>query len=144
MRLNELSVEQQKTFMVLARELVAADGRLALDEVERLDLLYREMQLSATDAGEPAAAVDLNYFFPDDKSRALVVLNLLLLAHGDGAIHEREREVALRVAADLRVAAADISRMEAWAGRHAALMSEMRAFWIREPGTTTGSQPESA
>jgi hypothetical protein len=144
MRLYELSVEQQKTFMVLARELVAADGRLALDEVERLDLLYREMQLSATDAGEPATAVDLNHFFPDEKSRALVVLNLLLLAHGDGALHERERKVALRAAADLRIPADDIARMEEWAGRHAALMSEMRGFWIREPDTPTSTGPERA
>jgi hypothetical protein len=129
MRLNELSVEQQRAFMVLARQLVAADGRLALDEVERLDLLYREMQLSATDAGEPATAADLNYFFPDKRSRALVVLNLLLLAHGDGALHEGERRVAQGVASDLRIPAADLERMEDWAAQHARLMREMGAFW---------------
>lgn len=124
--------------MILARELVAADGRLALDEVERLDLLYREMQLSATDAGEPATAADLNHFFPDPASRTLVVLNLLLLAHGDGSMEERERQMALNVAADLRIDDDTAHRMVEWAARYAALMDEVAGLGSPAAGEGAG------
>jgi hypothetical protein len=129
MRLHELSREQQRAFMVLARQVVAADERLALGEVERLDLLYREMQLPAADADAPAAAGDLTLLFPDLKSRALVVLNLLALAHGDGALDDRERWAVVRIAHDLRLDDVDVAAMEAWAARHAALLHEAERFW---------------
>jgi hypothetical protein len=129
MLLHELSREQQRAFMVLARQVVAADERLALDEVERLDLLYREMQLPAADADDPATAGDLNLLFPDAKGRALVVLNLLALGYGDGALDERERWAVVRIAHDLRLDDVDVAAMETWAARHAALLREAERFW---------------
>lgn len=118
--------------MVLARRVVAADDRYAFGEIERLDLLYREMELPAVDAGEPDDAGDLNLLFDTPQSRALVVLNLLLVAHADGALDAREAAAVRRVADGLGVGEDDLVRMEAWAERYAVLVREADEVWLRE------------
>ena len=125
MFLHELTREQQRAFMILAREVVAADDRLALQEVERLDLLYREMQLPAADAGAPEVALDLNYHFATPRARALVVLNLLLLGYADGALDEREETAARRTAEALDLDEAAWARLADWAWRYHALVGEI-------------------
>ena len=137
MRLYELTREQQRAFMVLARQVVAADDRLAMSEVEGLDLLYREMELPAADAGEPGDALDLNYLFDTPRARAVVLLNLLLLAHTDGAGQE-EREVIHRTADRLDVEPEALAAMEAWADRYMALVGEVDGFYGHEEGADEG------
>ena len=128
MHLHELTREQQRAFMVLARQVVAADDRLALDEVQGLDLLYREMQLPAADGGAPADALDLNLLFETPRARAVAVVNLLLLAYADGALDERERDLVRRTADRLDVDAVDLTAMEGWAARYVALVQEAERF----------------
>ncbi|HYE95290.1 MAG TPA: TerB family tellurite resistance protein [Rubricoccaceae bacterium] len=129
MRLHELSREQQRAFLILARQVVTADDRLALQEVERLDLLGREMGLSDLPADAPDAVADANYLFETPKARTLALLNLLLVALADGALDEREYAVVRRVAAAFPVAEDEWMWMVDWARRYAALQGEAESFW---------------
>ena len=107
MFLHELSHEQRAAFLVLARQVIDADHRLAIQEVERLDRLYAEAGVEAEHAEAPLAVDGLMETFPTERSRVVVTLDLLLVGYADGALHETEetaiREIAARMGLDAGV-----------------------------------------
>lgn len=128
MFLNELSPEQRDAFLVLAREIIAADDRLTLPEVESLDRLYIESGVEAEHANAPNAAGDLNLLFPTQRQRAVVLIELLRLAHSDGQFHPREESAIQRIAARMQVDQGLWTNLLDWAQRFAHLAAEARAF----------------
>ncbi|MEM1057501.1 MAG: TerB family tellurite resistance protein [Bacteroidota bacterium] len=128
MFLNELSPEQRRALHVLARQIIDADERLTLQEVERLDEIYEESGIGAETAAAPNAAGDLNLLFPTPRDRAVVVIELLLVAYADGQLHPREEATVQRVAAQLHMDQGLWTNVLDWARRYAALASEARAF----------------
>ncbi|MEL6614682.1 MAG: hypothetical protein AAFQ43_03035 [Bacteroidota bacterium] len=133
MYLHELSPEQRSAFLVLARDVIRADERLTLEEVERLDDLYAESGMGAEVADAPNAAGDLNLLFPTPRQRAVVLIELLLLAHADRHFHPREERAIYEIAARLQVDQGLWTNLLDWASRYSALRDEARAFG-RESG----------
>ncbi|MFN3597865.1 MAG: TerB family tellurite resistance protein [Rubricoccaceae bacterium] len=132
MFVSELSAPQRRALLVLARQVIDADRRLTLGEVERLDRLYAEAGLPPEGAGAPSAAGDLNLLFPDARTRAVVVLELLLVGYADGTLAAAEARAIGRIAAQLGLSADEHDRLVSWAARHAALMTEAREFGRRD------------
>ena len=128
MFLSELTAEQKRAFLVLARQVIAADERLALQELERLEALYHEAGLPAETSAAPDVVADLNYMFPAPRDRAVVVLELLLVALADATVDRRELAAVRAVAEGMGVEEADWAAMRDWAGRFADLVAEARAF----------------
>ena len=124
MFLHELSAEQRRAFLVLARQVIDADRRLSIDEVERLDRLYVESGIEAEHADAPSGVGDLNLLFATERSRVVVLLDLLLVAYADGQLHPREVEAVRGVAAQLGVDAGTWEAALDWAGRYHALVEE--------------------
>ena len=124
MFLHELSSDQRRAFLVLARQVIDADRRLAIQEVERLDRLYVEAGVEAEHADAPSAVGDLNVLFSSDRSRVVVLLDLLLVAYADGRLHEREIAAIRDLAARLQVDAGTWEAALDWARRHHALVEE--------------------
>lgn len=124
MFLHELTPEQRRAFLVLARQVIDADRRLAIQEVERLDRLYAEAGVGTEHADAPSAAGDLNLLFPSDRARVVVVLDLLLVAYADGHLHAREVEAVRDVAARLEMDAGTWEAALDWAQRYHALLEE--------------------
>ena len=122
--LHELSSEQRHAFLVLARQVIDADRRLAIQEVERLDRLYAEAGMEAEHADAPSGVGDLNLVFQTDRSRVVVLLDLLLVAYADGRLHEREVAAIRDLAARLQVDAGTWEAALDWARRHHALLEE--------------------
>ena len=128
MFLNELSPEQRRALHVLARQIIDADDRLTLLEVERLDEIYEESGVGPERASAPNAAGDLNLLFPTERTRSVVVLELLLVAYADGHLHSREESAIQQIAARLQIDQELWSNIRDWAGRYAELAREARAF----------------
>lgn len=128
MFLNELSPEQRRALHVLARQVIDADDRLTLLEVERLDEIYEESGVGPEMASAPNAAGDLNLLFPTERTRSVVVLELLLVAYADGRLHPREEAAIQQIAARLQIDQGLWSHIHDWAGRYAELAREARAF----------------
>lgn len=124
MFLHELSPEQRRAFLVLARQVIDADHRLAIQEVERLDRLYLEAGLEAEHADAPNGVADLNHLFPTERARVVVVVDLLLVAYADGRLDPRETDAIRRVAAQLQVDAGTWETALDWARRYEALVEE--------------------
>ena len=128
MFLAELNPEQQRAFLILARQVIAADERLALQELERLEALYREVGLPTEAPDAPDAVGDLNFMFETPRARAVVVVELLLVAYADGRVDEREDAAVRRLAERMEVEEPEWETMRGWARRHAALVAEAQAF----------------
>lgn len=122
--LHQLSSEQRRVFLVLARRVIDADQRLTMREVEWLDHLYAETGVPAETADAPSAAGDLNHVFPDTRSRVAVVLELLLVGYTDGTIDPREIDAVRDVAAQMSIDAGTWEECLAWAERHQALVED--------------------
>lgn len=128
MFLHELAPEQQRAVLILARQVIAADDRLAMQEVERLEALYRETGLPAETSAAPDVVADLNHMFPAPRVRAVVLIELLLVAHADDEVDAREREAIRAVAGRMDVAEDRWAVLVDWAERFAALRREAAAF----------------
>ena len=128
MFLHELSPEQRSAFLVLARQIIDADERLTLPEVESLDRLYAESGVGTETADAPNAAGDLNLLFPSPRQRAVVLIELLQLGYADGVLHPREETAIQRIAARMEIDQGLWSSLLDWSRRQAALTQEARAF----------------
>ncbi len=128
MFINEFSHEQRSAFLVLARQIIDADDRLTLPEVETLDRLYAESGVEAEHADAPSAAGDLNLLFSSERARSVVLVELLLVAFSDGNLHPREEAAIQKVAARLQIDQGTWSHILDWSHRYAALASEARSF----------------
>ncbi len=132
MFLHELSSEQRRAFLVLARQVIDADHRLAIQEVERLDRLYLEAGLEAEHADAPSGAGDLALLFQTDRARLVVLLDLLLVAYADGRLHPRETEAIRRVAAQLEIDAGTWEAALDWARRYEDLVEEAAVMGTKQ------------
>ena len=121
---HELSHDQRRACLVLARQVIDADNRLALQEVERLDRLYVEAGVPAETAEAPTGVDDLGRLFATDRARVVVLLELLLVAYADGRLDPREVAAVRRVAAHLQVDAGTFEAALDWGRRHQALVEE--------------------
>ena len=128
MFLHDLSPEQRRAFLVLARQVIDADRRLSIQEVERLDRLYVEAGVPAEMADAPGAVGDLNLLFPSNRARVVVVLELLLVAYSDGRLDPRETQTIRDTAARLGIDAATWEDATDWAHRYQALVAEADAL----------------
>ncbi len=124
MFLHELSPEQRRAFLVLARQVIDADNRLAIQEVERLDRLYVEAGVGTETADAPNGVGDLNLLFGAPRARVVVLLDLLLVAHADGRLHPSELAAVRSIAARLQTDAGTFETAVDWARRHQALIEE--------------------
>lgn len=124
MFLHELNPEQRRAFLVLARQVIDADNRLAIQEVERLDRLYIEAGLSAELADAPSAVGDLNLLFGTARSRVVLLLDLFLVAYADGRLHASELDALRGIARRLQTDAGVFEAAVDWARRHQALVEE--------------------
>lgn len=128
MYLNELTPDQRRAFLALARQVVDADRRLAIQEVERLDRLYVEAGLKPEGANAPGAAGDLNFMFDSERTRSIVLIELLLLAYADGTLDPREVTAIREIAARMELDAGMWSVALDWAERYVALVDEAAGF----------------
>lgn len=134
MFLHELRPEQRRAFLVLARQVIDADNRLAIQEVERLDRFYVEAGLGAETAAAPNGVGDLNLLFGTDRSRVVVLINLLQIAYADGVLHPREIDALRSVAARLQMDAGTFSAVLDWGARYQSLVVEAKTL-----GTEVGT-----
>ena len=128
MFLDELSPEQRRAVLVLARQVIAADRRLAIQEVERLDRLYVESGLEPEGSDAPTQVGDLNHVFPDARTRVVAIIELLLMAYADGEFAQTELAAVRDLAARMELDAGLWESVLDWAGRYNVLLSEARAF----------------
>lgn len=124
MFLHELTADQRSAFLILARQVIDADHRLAIQEVERLDRLYTEAGLEPEMAEAAVAVDDIQSIFISERSRVVVILDLLLVGYADGDLHTNEEAAIRAIGARLGLDAGVWEHALDWALRHHKLVQE--------------------
>ena len=134
MFLHELSHAQREAFLILARQVIDADHRLAIQEVERLDRLYTEAGVEPEMAEAAVAIDDLQSVFTSERSRVVVILDLLLVGYADGRLHPAEADAIRQIGARLGLNAGVWEHALDWAKRLHQLVVE-----AEDMGTVAGA-----
>ncbi len=130
MYLHELTREQQHVFLILARQVIDADERLAMQELESLEALYRELDVPPETADAPDVAIDLNFTFDSPRRRAVVFIELLLVAYSDDMVDDSENEALTRIAEAMEISEETRKDAHRWV---------MRLIDLRRDGKAVGS-----
>ncbi|GAB5536125.1 MAG: hypothetical protein Rubg2KO_23740 [Rubricoccaceae bacterium] len=134
MFLHELSHAQREAFLILARQVIDADHKLAIQEVERLDRLYTEAGIEPEMAEAAVAIDDLQSVFLSERSRVVVILDLLLVGYADGTLHPSEADAIRQIGARLGLNAGVWEHARDWAKRLHQLVEE-----AEDMGTVAGT-----
>ncbi|WP_141430427.1 hypothetical protein [Bacillus sp. 03113] len=91
MFLAELQIEERKAFLELASLIASIDGKLSIYENTVLKKYKKEMELeNYTIKGNSIG--DILKEFKDDRSKTIVLTEILQLIFSDGVFHDLERE----------------------------------------------------
>lgn len=130
MFIHMLTPDERRAFFGLAKQLIAADGKIADEELHALRHIELEAGMSAdevapTDGADPRVIAALK----GKKARAATLLELLGLAYADREYHPKENAMIKSVAAALDVTDNELLQMENWVLRQMALATEAERFF---------------
>jgi uncharacterized tellurite resistance protein B-like protein len=106
---------QQKMLLTLARQLVLADGKVDNKEKQVIESLVREM--GHTEFFETYEDAQIPQLFPEPKDRLRVLLELILLGHGDGQYGPDEQQFVQKIQDILEIPEPKRQQLEAWCDR---------------------------
>jgi len=126
MFLNDLGEAEKRTFLILAKKMVSADGRVTTEEREMLKDAQEEMGLYAT---ENSLAGNDNLdnccrSVVSSRARVLMLLELASFAFIDHDYDARERELLRSVANIWKLDDISVMRIEEWARKRVELSTE--------------------
>lgn len=129
MFLYRLSPPQQRTFIGLAKKFIEVDAIVEVVEAEALHRIAAETGISAATIDPIPPSAENLAVFDTPASRAIVTLELLGLAYGDGEIHPRENAVITEIATSFGISSDKLRQMAHWVVRHEALIFEAESFF---------------
>ncbi|HAE02846.1 MAG TPA: hypothetical protein DCL95_16030 [Rhodospirillaceae bacterium] len=112
MFLKELSVEQRRMFMALAKRMVLADWKLEPHEQAAIDRVEAELGQSLSVEAKDLLSNDNLGVLTSRKARRIVMYELLVLAQADLTIDSTERYVFDDLAKELKIEPQTMSKLE--------------------------------
>ncbi len=125
MFLSEFTEQQKITFHNIAMDLIYSDEILDINEAQLMTKLEKEMGLSNKDIPKNK---DLQ-LFDTKKSKAIVILELLMIAHSDEDLNIDENSYIKKIADYLEISSMDFTEMKWWAKKKAELDKEVLKFF---------------
>ena len=124
MWLSALSEHQRVALLGLAHDVVVSDGVLDPNEELMLDEFKREMALNPDTQSEYLDLDGIEQIFDSQKSRVIVILNLLRISYVDGAFEVEEECLLKEVSRLFGVDAEQFLLLENWVKRLISLERE--------------------
>tara|TARA_A100001011_G_scaffold323493_1_gene345451 strand:- start:337 stop:729 length:393 start_codon:yes stop_codon:yes gene_type:complete len=129
MWLSTLGTTQRHTMLRLAHNVIVSDGLLDPNEEGMLVELKQEMGLSEIDELEYLEVEGIQDVFEDQRSRIIVLINLIKLSYVDGAFEIEEECLVKQIARAFDIAENDFLLLDNWVRRLSALEEEAEAFF---------------
>ena len=129
MWLSTLGTTQCHAMLRLAHNVIVSDGLLDPNEEGMLVELKQEMGLSEIDELEYLEVEGIQDVFEDQRSRIIVLINLIKLSYVDGAFEIEEECLVKQIARAFDVAENDFLLLDNWVRRLSALEEEAEAFF---------------
>lgn len=129
MWLSTLGTTQRHAMLRLAHNVIVSDGLLDPNEEGMLVELKQEMGLSEIDELEYLEVEGIQDVFEDQRSRIIVLINLIKLSYVDGAFEIEEECLVKQIARAFDVAENDFLLLDNWVRRLSALEEEAEGFF---------------
>lgn len=115
MYLNLLEEQEKSSFLILAKKMISADGKIDDKELEMLELMKVEMQIE--DDEKDYTNIELSEIcknFQSTQSKVAVLLELIGLSISDGDFGEDERREIEQVASIFQIPLNKINEYTTW------------------------------
>lgn len=130
MFLHILNDSQQKAFLALAQQFIAADSQIAEEEQNLLELMHAEMNLEFDAELPESDLAGLLAAFDTRQARVAALLELIATGHADSNFHPEESAFIHQAATAWGIPEAEVARMESWIQRQQSLIAEAESFWL--------------
>jgi len=137
MFLNLLTDRQKQSFLALATKVVMADGEVVPKENVTLDVRVAEMGGSIKAPPDEIYGAANTSIFDTPQARAILVLELMVIAYSDDEYHDDERPIIHDLIEEYGFTPDQVARFEDWAKRQSPLSVEGWHF-IAEAGPISG------
>ena len=124
MFIEKLNDRQKGILLHLGKKLISADGNIHDKETELLDVLRAQMPPSV----QEIASSNLASEFQTQESKAVLLLEILGLAHADEEYHLDEKSFVSGLAKEIGIDSNTLADMESWVLRQFALVREAQQF----------------
>jgi len=126
--LNLLTDRQKQSFLALATKIVMADGDVVPAENVTLAVRVAEMGGNVKAPAEEIYGAPNAAVFDTERSKIIVILELMVIAYSDQEYHKDERPIIEDLADKFGLSAAEMARFEDWAIRQSPLSVEGWGF----------------
>lgn len=111
MFLNNLSFQQRKVFLGLAKKMLEIDGGIDEEEENYLRSICKEMSLGLKDDVQ-FTIEELNDIYHTPEERKVILVELFALAFSNGEYHELEEKLILSIIDTFDMEKADLKNIE--------------------------------
>ena len=129
MFLSDLTEPQKAAFYDIAMGLIYSDDILDMNEAQLMAKLKNEMGLSNKKIQINENIQDSLKAFDTKQSKAILILELLILAHSDDDFNIDENTYIKKIVDALEINSFDFTEMKWWVEKKAALDKEARKFF---------------
>jgi uncharacterized tellurite resistance protein B-like protein len=123
MFLRHFDDEQRKQLLIVAFQMMVADGIVRDSEKDVLEALKQELHVYQVDREEASLGVRLDVF-DDHRSRIAAMLKLISIALVDQDYHERELKVMVRCGREFGLSIDEMKAITDWGRKHYQLVKE--------------------
>ncbi len=129
MFLNNLSENEKKAFLTLAKEFILVDGVLSPEEEDLVNIMKAEMSIEQGFPDGEKSRQDLFKMFESKKSRVSALIEMEGLGYANMEYHVQEKAFIHEMAESFGVTPDELDTIDEWVVRQVALLYEANELW---------------
>lgn len=129
MFLNNLSENEKKAFLTLAKEFILVDGVLSPEEEGLVNIMKAEMGIEDGFPDGEKSRKELFDMFKSKKSRTSALIEMEGLGYANMEYHVQEKAFINEMAESFGVTTEELDIIDEWVVRQVALLYEANEFW---------------
>jgi uncharacterized tellurite resistance protein B-like protein len=129
MFLNNLSDEEKKAFLTLAKEFILVDGELSPEEEDLVRVMKAEMNIEEGYPEGQMTRQQLFKKFDSRRSQVSAIIEMQGLGYANMEYHTQEKAFVQEMADTFGISDEDLNNIDDWVVRQVAMLYEANEFW---------------
>ena|ERR1017187_6490482 len=129
MFLNNLTLNEKKAFLTLAKEFILVDGVLSPEEEDFIAIMKSEMGVEHGFSKGEKSRKELFELFTSRRSRISAIIEMQGLGYANMEYHMQEVAFINDMAKSFGISEDELSGIDSWVVRQVALLHEAGEFW---------------
>ena len=129
MFLNNLSDEEKKSFLTLAKEFILVDGELSPEEEDLVRVMKAEMNIEEGYPEGQMTRQQLFKKFDSRRSQVSAIIEMQGLGYANMEYHTQEKAFVQEMADTFGISDEELNVIDDWVVRQVAMLYEANEFW---------------